>query len=125
MAKRPADNDARATAIVIPLRSFVHAKVRLASTLDDDARAALARAMAEQVANAGTGYPTVVVTSAPEVEIWAGDRGLAVIPDPGSLDAAADAGRAWARSQAADRVAVMHADLPLVTSIDLLADNCG
>src|SRR4051794_24349577 len=108
MAKRPVDSDARATAIVIPLRSFVHAKARLASTLDDDARAALARAMAERVANACAGYPTVVVTSAPEVEAWATDRALAVIPDPGTLDAAADAGRAWARSRTAGRVGVMH-----------------
>jgi 2-phospho-L-lactate/phosphoenolpyruvate guanylyltransferase len=125
MAKRPVETDARGTAIVIPLRSFVHAKARLAGALDDDARAALARAMADQVANACGDHAVVVVTSAAEVVAWAEPRGLAVVADPGSLDGAADAGRAWARAHGFARVAVVHADLPLATSVAALTGDLG
>jgi 2-phospho-L-lactate/phosphoenolpyruvate guanylyltransferase len=58
------------------------------------------------------------VSSAPEVVEWAHARGARVVADPGSLDGAADAGRAAARRDARDRVAIVHADLPLATTLD-------
>jgi 2-phospho-L-lactate guanylyltransferase len=41
-----------------------------------------------------------------------------VVDDPGSLSASAAAGRAWARAGDFARVAVVHGDLPFITSLD-------
>src|SRR5689334_13367828 len=109
--------------VVVPVRSFALGKARLADVLDDDARRALTRTMAERVVAAAGDRPVVVVSSAPDVVAWAGELGLAQIDDPGSLDAAADAGRAWVRGQGLARVVVMHADLPLASTLDGVADD--
>jgi 2-phospho-L-lactate guanylyltransferase len=74
------------------------------------------------VAAAGS-RPIVIVTSAPEVVAWARGLGVAHVADPGSLDRAADAGREWVRAQGLARVVVMHADLPLASTIDGVADD--
>jgi 2-phospho-L-lactate guanylyltransferase len=118
-------SDTRAqAAIVIPLRSFALAKARLADALDADERAALARSMAETVVAAAGTHRVVVVSSASEVVAWAREMALPCIDDPGSLNAAAQAGRAWAQAQHADRYAVVHADLPLATTLDaVVADG--
>jgi 2-phospho-L-lactate guanylyltransferase len=105
-------------AVVVPIRSFAGAKARLAGVLGDGERAALARDLADAVVRAASGLPTVVVSSDPEVERWAHAGSCAVLADPGSLDAAAAAGRRWARANGATRVVVAHADLPFVTSFD-------
>ena len=109
--------------VVVPVRSFALGKVRLADVLDDDARRALTRTMAERVVAAAGDRPVVVVSSAPDVVAWADELGLAQIDDPGSLDAAADAGRALVRGQGLARVVVMHADLPLASTLDGVADD--
>ncbi len=106
--------------IVVPLRSFVRAKERLASVLDERARTELARAMADRVVAAASPHPVVVVSSAPEVEVWARAQSFDVVADPGTLDAAADAGRAWARAHAMTRVVVAHGDLPFAESFEAL-----
>ena len=127
MARRPADRPGPSTrddaGVVIPLRSFVHAKERLAGALSHDARAALVREMADRVVRAAAPRPIVVVTDALEVAAWAREYGLSVIADPGSLDAAATAGREWVREQGLSRVVVVHADLPLASSLDAVADD--
>jgi 2-phospho-L-lactate guanylyltransferase len=105
------------------LRSFALGKVRLAQALDDDARRELSRTMAERVVSAAGARPVVIVSSAPEVNAWARALGVAQIPDPGTLDGAAGAGRAWVRDRGLVRVVVMHADLPLATSLDGIADD--
>ena len=109
--------------VVVPLRSFALGKARLADVLDDDARRALTRRMAERVVVAAGERPVVVVSSAPDVIAWARGLGIAHIDDPGSLDGAADAGREWVRAESLARVVVMHADLPLATSLDGIADD--
>ncbi len=108
-------------AVVVPLRSFTHGKARLARVLDDAARAALARTMADRVVDATGDRAAVVVSSAPDVVSWASNQHLAVIEDPGTLDAAADAGRAWACTGGFARVVIVHADLPLASSLDAVA----
>ena len=107
----------------MPLRSFALGKARLADALDDDARRTFTRTMAERVVAAAGSRPVVIVSSAPEVISWAHALGVAQVPDPGTLDAAAGAGRAWVRDQGIARVVVMHADLPLATTIDGIADD--
>jgi 2-phospho-L-lactate guanylyltransferase len=112
-----------AAGVVVPLRSFALGKARLADALDDDARRAFSRTMAERVVAAAGARPTVIVSSAPDVIEWARALGLAHVDDPGSLDAAAARGRDWVRAQGLARVAVMHADLPLATTLDGVADD--
>jgi len=118
-ARRPSHT----AGVVVPLRSFARGKVRLADALDDDARRAFTRTMAERVVAAAGSRPIVIVSSAPEVISWSSALGLASVSDPGSLDLAAAAGRQWVRDRGLGRVIVMHADLPLATALDGIADD--
>ena len=102
--------------VVVPIRTFALANTRLSDDLSADARAALARRLADTVVRAAGSAPIVVVTSAPEVEEWAAGRGLGVEPDPGTLDAAAAAGVAVLTARGVRRLVVAHADLPFATS---------
>jgi 2-phospho-L-lactate guanylyltransferase len=109
--------------VVVPIRSFRFGKGRLASALDDAARLALARRMADAVVAAAATRPLVVVSSAPEVAEWCAANGLERLEDPGSLNAAADAGRAWAHTCRFARVVVVHGDLPFASSLDDVAGD--
>jgi 2-phospho-L-lactate guanylyltransferase len=100
------------TGVVIPIRAFALGKARLAGALDAAERAVLGRRWAEHVVGAAAGHPGVVVSSDPEVRDWADGQGLLVLDDPGTLDAAADVGRAALRERGCARVVVAHADLP-------------
>jgi len=106
--------------VVVPIRSFVHAKERLAVALDDGARHALIRELAGRVIDAARGQHIAIVSSDDEVVRFASDRSVVCLPDPGTLDTAADAGREWARQIGAERVAIVHADLPFVENLDPL-----
>jgi len=81
--------------------------------------------MADQVVDATAGFARVIVSSAPEVVAWAAERGLACIGDPGTLDAAADSGRDWARARDAERVIVVHADLPFARDLHAVEVDAG
>jgi 2-phospho-L-lactate/phosphoenolpyruvate guanylyltransferase len=111
--------------VVIPVRAFALGKARLAAQLDDTARVELARRLADRVAAAAGELPTVVVSSAPEVRDWARSRGVDVIDDPGSLDEAAAAGRAWVEARGRARAVIAHADLPLARTLSPLARDAG
>jgi 2-phospho-L-lactate guanylyltransferase len=113
------------TGVVVPIRAFALGKARLAPHLDDDARAALSRTWADRVADAAAGHDTVIVSSDDEVRRWARRRGLGLVDDPGSLDAAATAGRARLRAGGCVRVVVAHADLPLACTLDGVARDAG
>lgn len=108
----------KATALVVPLRAFDFGMERLSDVLDRDERSRLARLLADRVADAAGDLAIAVVSSAPEVSAWASERGAEVLDDPGSLDAAATTGCAWARARGFARAVVAHADLPHVTSFD-------
>lgn len=112
-------------AVAVPIRAFTGAKSRLGARLTGAERAALMRTMAERVVTAAGALPVAVVSSAPEVEAWAGGLGATVIADPGTLDGAAAAGRRWAARLGVPRVVVAHADLPLVESLARLAAPGG
>jgi 2-phospho-L-lactate guanylyltransferase len=121
-------DDAAATSragVVIPIRSFVGAKERLAAQLDQDARADALRSMAERVVGAAGSLPVTIVTSAPEVVEWATARNLDVVDDPGSLNAAALAGVSAVASAGLDRAVVAHADLPHARSLLPAATDGG
>jgi 2-phospho-L-lactate guanylyltransferase len=77
--------------------------------------------MAERVADAAAPMPVTIVSSAPEVTTWATARGLTVIDDPGSLDAAAAAGVASVAAAGLVRAVIAHADLPHARSLHPLA----
>ncbi|HZP28133.1 MAG TPA: 2-phospho-L-lactate guanylyltransferase [Acidimicrobiia bacterium] len=116
---------ARITGVIVPIRAFAHAKARLSAELDAEHRAILARRLADRVVGAAGPMPVVVVTGAGEVRAWAADRGLTVVDDPGSLDAAARAGRDHLRSIGCRRVIVAHADLPWATDLSALARDAS
>jgi 2-phospho-L-lactate guanylyltransferase len=104
------------TGVVIPIRAFALGKARLAEKLDPNQRAVLGRRLAEQVVSAATGLETLVVSSDTDVRAWARQLPLAAIDDPGSLDAAANAGRAWFTERGCKRVVIAHGDLPFARS---------
>jgi len=106
--------------VVVPIRAFSLGKARLAERLDAADRAAFGRRWADQVLTAAHGLPAVVVSSDADVLAWAASRGVAAIDDPGSLDGAADSGRAWLAERGATRVVVAHADLPRARSFAAL-----
>jgi 2-phospho-L-lactate guanylyltransferase len=112
---------AHAAGAVIPIRAFALGKARLAASLDATERAALGRRWAEQVVQAAAPMPVVVVSSDPAVREWAAGLGVDALDDPGSLDAAAAAGRDHFRAAGCTRVVVAHADLPRAHDLARLA----
>lgn len=113
-------------AVVIPVKGFHAAKVRLAPALTPEARAVLARTMATGVVQAAGDLPVLVVCEDPAVRKWATEVGAEVCwtPDLG-LDGAVEAGVAEAARQGADRVLVAHGDLPMATGLDHVVGTGG
>ena len=109
------------TGVVIPIRAFALGKARLAAELDASERAALGRRLAGQVVEAASEFVVSVVSSDGDVRAWASERGVATIDDPGSLNAAARAGRDWVAARGCTRVVVAHADLPFARSFAAVA----
>jgi 2-phospho-L-lactate/phosphoenolpyruvate guanylyltransferase len=113
-------------AVVVPVKAFTQAKVRLAGALDPGERAALARRMAEIVLGAAAPLPVVVVCDDEDVRSWAESAGARVLSCPGrGLNGAVCDGVAALRDGGIDRAIVAHADLPLATRLDWLADFAG
>ena len=70
-------------AVLVPVKAFGQAKVRLAPALTPDARAALARAMAEHVLAVCAPLPTAVVCDDADVAAWARAHGARIVWEPG------------------------------------------
>jgi 2-phospho-L-lactate guanylyltransferase len=115
----------RKVAVVVPIRSFRAGKGRLAGVLSPDERARLGRTMAQRVLDAAAPLPVYVVTSDADVAVFASDNGAKVVADPGSLNGAADAGRAAVAADGFDMVIVAHADLAHPTPFAWVADFDG
>ncbi|MBA2327953.1 MAG: 2-phospho-L-lactate guanylyltransferase [Actinobacteria bacterium] len=109
--------------VVVPVRAFALGNARLAERLDAAERTDLARRFADRVVAAAGELPVVVVTSAPEVEAWAAELGVATIADPGSLDAAAADGRAHLAERGCVRAVIAHADLPFARTLEGVAGD--
>jgi 2-phospho-L-lactate guanylyltransferase len=69
--------------VLLPVKAFELAKLRLAPALDQAARAALARAMASNVVRAAGALPVSVVCDDDGVAAWAVEVGATVIWRPG------------------------------------------
>jgi 2-phospho-L-lactate/phosphoenolpyruvate guanylyltransferase len=113
-------------AVLVPVKAFAAAKVRLAPALGPIARAELARRMAGVVLDAAGGLPAVIVCDDDEVRSWAAARGTRVIWTPGlGLDGAVQAGVEQLGAEGCSRVVVAHGDLPLATELAWVADFPG
>ncbi|HXZ82512.1 MAG TPA: 2-phospho-L-lactate guanylyltransferase [Acidimicrobiales bacterium] len=105
-------------AVLVPVKSFRLAKIRLAPVLDDEARKRLARDLAEIVVSAAKDAPVHVVCDDGEVADWAVQRGATVLYAPGlGLSAAVEAGVKYVAEKGFSLAVVAHADLPFVTDL--------
>ncbi|MCU1452192.1 MAG: hypothetical protein JWN46_338 [Acidimicrobiales bacterium] len=113
-------------AVLIPVKAFRIAKVRLAPALGPAERARLAEVMATHVVGAATPLPTFVVCDDLAVRTWAESVGAQAIWTPGlGLDGAVEAGIAHLHRAAFDRVVVAHGDLPLAAGLGDLDPGTG
>ena len=104
--------------VLVPVKAFGSAKRRLSGVLPDEARADLARRMAERVVAAAEGLPVHVVCDDEVVAAWAERVGAQVLwrPGHGLNGAVADGVESLAKLGFTD-VVVAHADLPLAREL--------
>lgn len=113
-------------AVLLPVKSFGEAKLRLAPALAPVARAELARSMATHVVVSAAPLPTAVVCDDAEVAAWARELGALVVWEPErGLNRAVEAGVARLAAGGARRVIVAHADLPSSGRLDWVARFAG
>lgn len=111
---------------IVPIKSFRLGKQRLGGVFDETERARLGHRLSDHVASTvlEAGYALLVVSSDPDVVLWADRAGHRHLEDPGrGLDAAAAAGVAFVSDIGGGWV-VIHSDLPLlaVEDVALLAE---
>lgn len=115
-----------AAVVLVPVKSFGQAKLRLAPALPADQRAELARHMAAKVLAAAAPLDVWVVCDDDEVSTWAVAHGAQVLLRPGrGLNGAVADGVEHLAREGFDQVIVAHADLPLATTLGWLADFDG
>lgn len=113
-------------AVVVPVKAFRAAKVRLAPALEPAERALLARDLAGVVLAAAAPLPVLVVCDDEEVRRWAEEAGARVLWTPGrGLNGAVADGVATLRAEGVEMAVVAHADLPLATSLAWVTDFPG
>lgn len=113
-------------AVLVPVKSFAEAKLRLAPALAPAGRRELARAMATHVVKAARPLPVAVVCDDPEVASWGRELGALVIWEPErGLNRAVEAGVARLAGMGAQRVVVAHGDLPLACHLGWTAQFQG
>lgn len=117
-------SDTTATAaVLVPVKAFPLAKLRLSEVLDGEARAALARAMADRVILAAAPLPAVVVCDDDDVADWARAAGAEVVrTDRAGLNGAVARGVEVLGDRGVTRIVVAHADLPFARGLAALAD---
>jgi 2-phospho-L-lactate/phosphoenolpyruvate guanylyltransferase len=113
-------------AVVVPVKDFRRAKLRLAPELDQAQRAELARRMATVVVAAAAPLPVSVVCDSAEVRDWAESEGARVIWTPGlGLNGAVQAGVQELAADGIGIAVVAHGDLPLATRLGWVAATPG
>jgi 2-phospho-L-lactate/phosphoenolpyruvate guanylyltransferase len=115
-----------AVAVLVPVKAFDQAKVRLAPALDAPARSRLAREMATNVVAAAGDLPVAVVCDDEAVAAWAGTVGATVLWQPGrGLNGAVRDGVAQLAGSGYGQVIVAHADLPYAVDFCAVAGFTG
>ena len=105
-------------ALLVPVKAFSEAKLRLAPALSAASRASLARAMATRVVQSAGAMPVAVVCDDREVASWARELGALVIWEPGrGLNGAVQEGVSRLASLGVGLVVVATGDLPLATDL--------
>ncbi len=98
--------------VLIPIKAFDSAKIRLASVLNPSERADLSRSLAEGVIKACIGVPAWVICEDQQVEGWALQMGAQVIRNPhAGLNEAAQVGLGTLAKLGIKKAIVTHADL--------------
>jgi 2-phospho-L-lactate guanylyltransferase len=112
--------------VLVPVKAFGQAKLRLGGALSDDDRKRLVRTMAEQVLRAAEPLPVAVVCDDAEVAQWARGLGALVIWEPGrGLNGAVQEGVERLGAMGALQVTVAHGDLPLAAGLSAIGDFEG
>lgn len=105
-------------AVLIPVKAFSRAKLRLSPALSPSRRAALARQMATRVVQSAGGLTVAVVCDDDEVASWADNIGAMVLWEPGrGLNGAVQEGVSELTRLGASAVVVAAGDLPLATDL--------
>ncbi len=105
-------------ALLVPVKSFRFAKLRLASRMSAAGRAELARELARRVLASGRGLATYVACDDGEVADFAIGAGATVLWTPArGLSGAVTAAVAHLAREGFELVVVAHADLPFVESL--------
>lgn len=107
--------------ILIPVKRFDRAKLRLSQRLTPAARRRLGLAMLADVLRSTEKWPhRLVVTDDPDAEALSASFGCELVPDPGKgLNPAIVAGSHRAAETGAASLLVLPADVPLVSSDDV------
>lgn len=113
-------------AVLVPVKAFHQAKVRLGSVLSAAERGDLARRMAGHVVRVAAPLPVTVVCDDPEVATWAEAAGAGVVWCPGTgLNGAVTRGVATLAARGVTEVVVAHGDLPGARGFEhLLSGGC-
>ena len=113
-------------AVLLPVKSFCDAKLRLAPALGPAERQRLARTMATHVLACAAPLPVAVVCDDVEVACWARDHHALVIWEPErGLNRAVEAGVERLGVEGAERVIVAHADLAFAGTLAWVGDFAG
>ena len=116
------DTRSVSAAVIVPVKAFTQAKLRLAPRLEPTTRAELARTMAARVLRAARPLAVIVVCDDEEVRAWTERQGAEALWTPGlGLNGAVEAGVAHLARRGVERAIVAHADLPLATELAWLA----
>lgn len=113
-------------AVLLPVKSFAEAKLRLAPALGRAGRKALARDMATHVLGCAGSLPVAVVCDDVEVAAWAREHHALVVWEPErGLNRAVEAGVERLAAEGVERVVVAHADLAFASELGWVADFGG
>jgi 2-phospho-L-lactate guanylyltransferase len=114
------------SAVLVPVKAFHRAKVRLAPALSPERRKELAREMATQVVRSASGLPVAVVCDDEAVADWASSLGALVLWEPGrGLNRAVQEGVRQLAEIGVDAVVVAAGDLPLASDLRWVAGFPG